>query len=220
MKGDGFYLSSFFCFRLKISEKPLIYQCIPTTLETRMSIHNKKIIIEERDLVILLKNQEETGFDILYQNYSNAIFGIIIRMLRSEEEASDMHQEVFMKIWNKIGSYDEKKGKLFTWMANLTRNFVIDRLRSADYKNHTLKNFVRDDNVHVVDSEYQSRMLTDAIGLKGLVNELKSEHKVLIEKIYFEGFTQADLAEELGLPLGTLKTRVRAAIKSLREKFK
>lgn len=184
-----------------------------------MSIHKKQISIDEEDLVTLLKNQDETGFDILYQNYSNAIYGIIIRMLRSEEEANDMHQEVFMKIWKKIESYDKRKGKLFTWMANLTRNFVIDRIRSADYKNHTLKNFVRDDNVRIVDSEYNSRIKTDAIGLDGLVNDLKGDHKILIQKIYFEGYTQSDLADELGLPLGTLKTRVRAAMKTLREKF-
>jgi RNA polymerase sigma-70 factor (ECF subfamily) len=184
-----------------------------------MGIHKRKISIEEEDLVTLLKNKEETGFDILYQNYSNAIYGIVIRMLKSKDEANDMHQEVFMKIWKKIESYDKKKGKLYTWMANLTRNFVIDRIRSADYKNHTLKNFVRDDSVRVVDSEYNSRITVDAIGLDGLVNDLKTEHKILIQKIYFEGYTQSDLAEELGLPLGTLKTRVRAAMKTLREKF-
>jgi len=166
-----------------------------------------------------LKNKDETGFQILYQNYSSAIYGIIIRMLRSEDEASDMMQEVFIKIWNKIDSYDHRKGKLFTWMSNLTRNLVIDRIRSADYKNHNLKIFVRDDNVRVVDKEHQSKLKIDAIGLKGLVSDLKPDLRVLIQKIYFEGFTQADLADELGIPLGTLKTRVRAAIKALRKQF-
>ncbi|WP_341228538.1 sigma-70 family RNA polymerase sigma factor [uncultured Arcticibacterium sp.] len=180
---------------------------------------SKKLHIEESDLLELLKNKDRNGFNILYQNYSGAIYGIIIRMLREEGEATDMLQEVFIKIWNKIDSYDRKKGRLFTWMANLTRNLVIDRIRSADYKNHTLKNFVRDDNVRVTDSEYSSVMKIDSIGLKGLVSELKPDLKILIQKIYFEGYTQADLAEELDIPLGTLKTRVRAAIKALRKQF-
>jgi RNA polymerase sigma-70 factor, ECF subfamily len=184
-----------------------------------MTLHPKKINIEEHNLVTLLKNKDETGFDILYQNYSDAIYGIIIRMLRSEEEAADMMHEVFIKIWNKIDSYDHKKGKLFTWMANLTRNLVIDRIRSADYKNHNLKNFVRDDNILIVDKEHHSKLSLDAIGLKGLVTELKPNLQVLIQKIYFEGYTQSDLADELGIPLGTLKTRVRAAIKTLRKQF-
>lgn len=169
--------------------------------------------------MILLRNRDKTGFDILYQNYSNAIYGIVIRMLRDADESQDMLQEVFIKIWNKIGSYDQDKGKLFTWMANLTRNLVIDRIRSADYKNHTLKNFVRDDKVSVVDRKHQSTLETDGIGLRGLVLDLKPDLKILIQKIYFEGYTQADLAEELDIPLGTLKTRVRAAIKALRKQF-
>ncbi|AWW00879.1 RNA polymerase sigma factor [Arcticibacterium luteifluviistationis] len=179
----------------------------------------RKLHIEESELLVLLENKDRNGFNILYQNYSGAIYGIIIRMLREEEEATDMLQEVFIKIWNKIDSYDRKKGRLFTWMANLTRNLVIDRIRSADYKNHTLKNFVRDDNVRVTDSQYSSITKTDSIGLTGLVGELKPELRVLIQKIYFEGYTQSDLAEELEIPLGTLKTRVRAAIKALRKQF-
>ncbi|MFT6880201.1 MAG: RNA polymerase sigma-70 factor (ECF subfamily) [Arcticibacterium sp.] len=184
-----------------------------------MKNYAKTITLEESKLLKMLKERSTAGFDILYQNYSNAIYGIIIRMLRDEDESQDMLQEVFLKIWNKIDSYDRNKGKLFTWMANLTRNLVIDRIRSADYKNHTLKNFVRDDKVSVMDSEYNTTVKTDIIGLKGLTGQLKPNYQILIQKIYYEGYTQADLAEELDIPLGTLKTRVRAAIKALRKQF-
>ncbi|MGR3809862.1 RNA polymerase sigma factor [Jiulongibacter sp. NS-SX5] len=173
--------------------------------------------LEEKELVKLLKQKNQKGFELLYKNYSDVIYGIIIRMLKDKDEASDMLQEVFIKIWAKIEVYDAGKGRLYTWMANLTRNFVIDRIRSADYKNHNLKNFVRDDNVGSVDRQFSSNQNTDIIGLQGFVKKLKPTHQLLIQKIYFEGFTQVDLAEELDIPLGTLKTRVRAAIKELRK---
>ncbi|MCR9066789.1 MAG: sigma-70 family RNA polymerase sigma factor [Cytophagales bacterium] len=175
--------------------------------------------MEESQLLALLKDKDERGFDILYQNYSNVLYGVIIRILKDEDEAKDMLQEVFVRIWNRIDKYDRSKGRLYTWMINLTRNFVIDRLRSADYKNHQKNNFVRDDNVIIIDSKYSSSQNIDVIGLQGMVTKLNEDHRKLIQKIYFEGFTQADLAEELGIPLGTLKTRIRAAIKSLRKQF-
>ncbi len=175
--------------------------------------------MEESQLLALLKDKDERGFDILYQNYSNVLYGVIIRILKDEDEAKDMLQEVFVRIWNRIDKYERSKGRLYTWMINLTRNFVIDRLRSADYKNHQKNNFVRDDNVIIIDSKYSSSQNIDVIGLQGMVTKLNEDHRKLIQKIYFEGFTQADLAEELGIPLGTLKTRIRAAIKSLRKQF-
>jgi RNA polymerase sigma-70 factor (ECF subfamily) len=175
--------------------------------------------LEEKELLKLLKKKDEQGFQTLYQNYSDVIYGIIIRMLKEPDESADMLQEVFVRIWTKIDSYDSKKGRLFTWMANLTRNFVIDRIRSADYKNHHLNYFVRDDNTGSVDRKFNTEQNIDIIGLNGQVNRLKENQRILIQKIYFEGYTQVDLAEELDIPLGTLKTRVRAALRKLKENF-
>lgn len=176
--------------------------------------------MEEKELLQLLKSKDEKGFQILYRNYSDVIYGIIIRMLKDHDESADMLQEVFIRIWSKIDSYDPGRGRLFTWMSNLTRNFVIDRIRSADYKNHRLNYFVRDDRTTTVDKQYNVEQNINAIGLVGLVEDLKENQRVLLQKIYFEGYTQVDLAEELEIPLGTLKTRVRAALKELRKNFK
>jgi RNA polymerase sigma-70 factor (ECF subfamily) len=140
-------------------------------------------------------------------------------MLNDENEAADLLQEVFVKIWDRFDSYDSAKGRLFTWMINLTRNLAIDRIRSSDYKNHELQSFVRENSERNVDREYSDEFFTDAIGLKGLILKLKEDHQVLIRKIYFEGYTQADLAEELDIPLGTLKTRLRTAIRLLKMNF-
>ncbi|UBM59769.1 sigma-70 family RNA polymerase sigma factor [Marinilongibacter aquaticus] len=177
-------------------------------------------MIEESELISKLRERDESGFEYLYRNYSAALYGIVFRILKDEDEAVDLLQEAFVKIWDKIGQYDKSKGKLFTWMANLTRNLAIDRIRSADYKNHNLKNFVRkDEKVALVDREHNALINIDTVGLSGLIEKLDEPHQTLIRKLYFEGYTQVDLAEELEIPLGTLKTRLRAAIRKLRNYF-
>lgn len=174
---------------------------------------------DERELVSRLRVKDHEAFRLLYVNYSDALYGVVFRILKDEDESKDLLQEAFVKIWDKFETYDTQKGRLFTWMVNLTRNLAIDRIRSADYKNHELQNFVRDNSERAVDRKYSTGFSTDAVGLKGLILKLKHEHQILIQKIYFEGYTQADLAEEMDVPLGTLKTRLRAAIKALKVNF-
>lgn len=174
---------------------------------------------EEAAFVDLLQKGDQSAYDRLYRNYGPALRGIVFRMLRDKDDSEDMFQEVFTKIFTQISKYDKSKGRLFTWMANLTRNLVIDKLRSADYKNHSAQNFVRNKSVTVVDSQSSTSINTDVIGLKGILNKLSDEHKQIILKVYYSGYTQLELAEEMDIPLGTLKTKLRKAIGQLRMFF-
>ncbi len=175
--------------------------------------------ISETELLERIRNADEGAFSLLYKNYSTALYGIIYRILKDEDEAMDLLQEAFVKIWKNIMHYDQSRGRLFTWMSNLTRNLTIDRIRSADYKNHERQNYVRDNSIAAIDGFKHNQINTDIIGLKGSIAFLSDEHQYIINKVYFEGFTQADLADELNIPLGTLKTRLRAAISELRKNF-
>src|SRR4051812_14493882 len=83
---------------------------------------------------MLLKQRDETAFAYLYDNYAGALNGVISRMVDDEQTAEDILQEAFVKIWNNFSQYDNTKGRLFTWMVNLTRNLTIDMLRSKGYK--------------------------------------------------------------------------------------
>jgi len=179
-------------------------------------LSDKKIIEEE--LVASLKNGEQPALGILYDNYSAALFGVIIRIVESQENAEDVLQEVFVKIWRNISSYDRSKGKLYTWLINIARNTAIDSLRAKDHK---IKSQIRsiDNSVSSINKQHSTAIHPDHIGLKALVNKMKPEHKQLIDKLYFEGYTQEEAAEELNLPLGTVKTRARAAISQLRGVF-
>ena len=84
----------------------------------------------EEELIYLLKNRDQPAFSYLYDNYSGALFGIIYKMLEDRELAEDVLQEAFVKIWNNFSNYDSLKGRLFTWMLNITRNLTIDTVRS------------------------------------------------------------------------------------------
>ena len=179
----------------------------------------KKINYSEEELVTLLKNKDDVAFHLLYYNYSSSLFGIISRIIPAEEIAEDILQDVFIKIWKAIDQYDKSKGRLFTWMLNIARNSAIDYSRSKQFK---LENKIQDldNSVYELNRQRSSTFNTDLIGVKEEVTKLKDEYRILIDLIYFKGFTQEETAKELNIPLGTVKTRVRAAIMELRKTLK
>jgi RNA polymerase sigma-70 factor (ECF subfamily) len=166
--------------------------------------------------VVALQNKDRSAFNYLYDNYSGALYGVIKRVVEAEEIANDVLQEAFVKIWKNIGGYDSSKGSIFTWMMNICRNTAIDEVRSKNFKKEAQNQNI-DDFVSIVDSQNKVEQKVDHIGLKKIVQDLKPEHRILIDKIYFEGYTQDEVSKELEIPLGTVKTRVRAAMTHLRE---
>ncbi len=155
------------------------------------------------------------GMSHLYDYYSAALYGVILRILANEDLAQDTLQEVFVKIWFKSDQYDETKGRLFTWMLNIARNAALDVKRSAKFK--------RSDQVQPLDNAIHTlksgELKTDHIGLEQVMENLSAEQRQAIDYIYFQGFTHMELAKELDLPLGTVKSRVRTALKKLRSAF-
>lgn len=178
----------------------------------------KKISLSEEELVNALKRQDTIAIKALYDMYSGALFGVISRIIQQTEIAEDVLQETFVKIWNSAGSYDLSKGRLFTWMMNVARNLSIDKLRSKDFKNSN-KNQDIENNVDFIDQQKKVSFNADTLGLKEMVTTLKPDFKDVLDMVYFKGYTHVETAEELNLPLGTVKTRVRMAILELRKKF-
>lgn len=164
-----------------------------------------------------LKAGEESAFSQLYDNYSGAFYGIIFRMIQREELAQDILQEGFVKIWKNIQLYDASKATLFTWMLNIMRNHTIDTMRSKHQKQKIQS---IDVNVRVVNRQENTTTADEHVLIKELVDQLKPEHRQMIEMAFFKGYTQEELAEELNMPLGTVKTRARAALMQLRKYFK
>jgi RNA polymerase sigma-70 factor, ECF subfamily len=175
----------------------------------------RKTKITEQDLLELLKTKTEKGFSVLYDNYSAAIFGVVNKIVRSEEIASDVTQDSFVKIWKNLDNYNATKGTIFTWMLNIARNTAIDRIRSQEYV-QSKQNLEIENYIGVIDNQSNTGLNIDGIGLKTLIDKLKPEYKQLIDLVYFKGYTQSEIADEFDIPLGTIKTRIKSAITSLR----
>jgi RNA polymerase sigma factor (sigma-70 family) len=173
----------------------------------------------EEELVLLLKQKDQQAFSYLYDNYAASLNGVIFRLIDDRQLAEDILQEAFIKIWNNLAGYDERKGRLFTWMLNVTRNLTIDTLRSRAYKKQTK---ISGDENSVIDysndPDISGRF--DTMGLRKQMNSLKPEQKIIIDLAYFNGYTQEEISKELDIPLGTVKTRMRSAILELRKMFK
>jgi len=178
----------------------------------------RKISLSEEELVLALQRRENIAAQALYDMYSASLFGVIVRIVNDESLAEDILQDAFVKIWNSFSSYSTEKGRLFTWMVNIARNLAIDKIRSKDFKNQT-KNQELENNVTFIDEQKNTVYKPELLGVKDLVEQLKPEQKSILELVYFKGYTHVEAADELGVPLGTIKTRLRTAIAQLRKYF-
>ncbi len=153
---------------------------------------------------------------LLYDKYSGALFGTIMRVVHSQEIAEEVLQDTFTKVWRNIESYDTSKGRLFTWLINIARNSAIDATRQKDFKR---QNQSLDNVVNTIDTQQSTTLNPETIDMRQLTEKLSPEYKDLVDLIYFQGYTQSEAAEQLNIPLGTVKTRIRTAIIRLREFF-
>ena len=165
-----------------------------------------------------MKNREKIAVEALYDMYSSSLYGVISRIIIDTATAEDVLQETFVKIWHSFTSYSTEKGRLFTWMVNIARNLAIDKIRSKDYKNQN-KNQELENNVTFIDEQRNTVYKPELMGIKDLVQTLKPDQKIILELVYFKGYTHVEAADELGIPLGTIKTRLRMAIQQLRKHF-
>lgn len=171
--------------------------------------------IEIDALVRQVKAGDASAFSEVYDRYSAALNGVVMRLIGEQEIANDVLQDSFVKIWKNIESYDQTKGSFYTWMLNIARNTSIDYLRKSK---KVLKSEIQDwdSSVGTQNAVVQN---TSTIGLTKLVETLVPEQQVIIEYLYFKGYTQQEISDELELPLGTVKTRTRLAMRELRKYF-
>ena len=176
---------------------------------------NPSVTYSEAELLDRLKAQDEQGFSYLYDRYSKALFTVIYNVIPQQETAEDVLQEVFLKIWQDIKSYDTSKGRLYTWMLNIARNGAIDRLRSKDFNNQSKTRDIPD-SVYSKESGAFGKQ-TDDVGLMKVIENLPPENRKLLQMAYFHGYTQEEIARILEMPLGTVKTRIRNTVIHLRK---
>ncbi len=178
-----------------------------------MSFSNNNIT--EKYLIDLLQQKDQKVLALLYEKYGTALLGVIYNIVKDQQIAEDILQSSFLKIWKNAKDYNPQKGRLFTWMLNIARNNAIDQTRSKLYKQRS-KNEPIDNNLV---NKLEDNLPIDQIGLKDFVQYLDQDQQKIVELIYFQGFSHSETAKQLDLPLGTVKTRVRAALMILRKKM-
>lgn len=175
----------------------------------------------ELDLLARVAKRERAAFEQLYDRYSNILYATAMKFLKEDADAQDVVQDVFIQIWDKAKLYDPAKGKPLTWALTLTRNRSIDRIRAIQRRTRLRDDFeketVVDESAGVrealsgVDASEKSQILRDAVG------RLSAEQRNVIELAFFSGFTQSEIADRLGEPLGTVKARARRGLMKLKE---
>lgn len=179
------------------------------------------------DLQLLRKisNRDASALSEFYDIHSRYLYTVIFYILRDEAEAEDLLQEVFLQIWEKIDSYDEALGNPLAWITRVTRNKSIDRIRSKSFKNRSSETSIErffdiSEDSKSSNPEYISTSNQERVEITMALKSLNENQRDLIEFAYFRGYSQSELAEHFKIPLGTVKTRMRAAMMILREKLK
>jgi RNA polymerase sigma-70 factor (ECF subfamily) len=178
----------------------------------------EQALTSDVELLRAIAGGDEQALASLYDRYRLILFGLVLRILHSRDEAEDVLQELFLQVWKRASDFDEARGRPFTWLVTLARSRAIDRLRSLNARERTATESAR-----AAGTESWSDAVDDAIRseesavVRRALAELPEEQRHALMLAYFEGLTQTEIARRLDAPLGTVKTRMRAGMIKLRE---
>lgn len=188
--------------------------------------HNQDSIpladLPDSDLVDAMAAGDVKAMEVLYDRYNRAVFSFALRMLGNREQAEELLQEVFVRAWRQARRFSEGRGTYITWLLSITHNMAIDEIRRQNRRPRKAESAdpvlmlanVRDENPSVEEQALLGDMrdvVTEAMA------QLPEAQRSALELAYFRGFTQREIAEHQGQPLGTIKTRMRLAMKKMKE---
>lgn len=164
---------------------------------------------------------DEGALAALYDRYAGMLYAMLVRILRDTSAAEEVLQDLFLQLWRGAARFDASRGSLPTWLLVIGRNRALSRLRSREHRE-----FLQDRDEFAIETVPSPGNLEDDASrmqlmerLKGALETLPPEQKEALELAYFEGMTQTEIAARTGTPLGTVKSRVRAAMQSLKQCF-
>lgn len=167
----------------------------------------------EKHIVELLQERNDKAISLLYEHYGDTLYGVAKKVVRDEELAQDVLQESFVKIWKKSDSYDASKAKLFTWLFRITRNTAIDKLRSVNTKtDKEIQMDVSDVYNLGVDS-----IRPEFMDVRENLDKIEDKYQIVLEALFFHGMTQQEASDELDIPLGTIKSRLKIGLRELKK---
>jgi RNA polymerase sigma-70 factor (ECF subfamily) len=159
------------------------------------------------------------AFAELYDRHARPVFSLVLRIVIDHDEAQDLVQEVFAQAWTQAGRYDAARGPVSAWLLTIARSRAIDRLRSRRGRSAMVAadpSQVADVRDPAASQETEVLNAEQLARLRGAIAELPLLQRLALELAYFEGLSHTEVAERLEEPLGTVKTRIRAALQRLR----
>ncbi|MGC6430153.1 MAG: RNA polymerase sigma factor [Jejuia sp.] len=167
----------------------------------------------EKEIVQLLRKSDKKAITLLYENYADALYGVIRKVITDEETAQDVLQETFIKVWRYAKKYDASKAKLFTWLYRIAYNTAIDKTRSLKKKNEKEVQ-IETSAVYKVTTNSLNQ---DVLDIKKHLGTLDEKYQIVLNALFFEGMTQQEASEELDIPLGTIKSRLKIGLRELKK---
>ncbi len=168
------------------------------------------------DLLLKVANGDRAAFRALYAKAGPKLYAICLRMMRTRDQADDVYQETFVKVWERSWQFDPAKGEGLAWLATVTRHCALDRLRRVP-KNHVTIDDVVTHEIDMATSFEMPAGLADSRGLRRCLGALRDDHRNAVVLAYVNGLTHEELAERLGRPLGTIKSWVKRGLEQLKD---
>lgn len=175
----------------------------------------------DSELAERLKRREPQAMGDLYDRFGRLAYSLIFSIVRDSGIAEDLVQETFLRVWNRVQAFDAERGALGPWLLAVARNRAIDYLRStgARMARNAFELVEREHPSLFVDMERDVMNTDHARIIRTALTKLSENQQKVIELAYYEGLSQSEMAERMGQPLGTVKTWVRSALKTLRDEL-
>jgi RNA polymerase sigma-70 factor (ECF subfamily) len=170
---------------------------------------------DDQSLLALVRKGDEQAMAALFDRYSKVVYSVALRVLRDPAAAEDVLQEIFMQVWRNPGSFTSTRGSLGGWLAVVARNRSIDTLRRRRPTDSVDDVVLASSSNIAVEAERNSLMER----ARSVIATLPGEQRKTLEMAFFDGLTHSEIAELTGDPLGTVKTRIRSALLTLRKAF-
>lgn len=178
-----------------------------------MSSSDSNAMTSDLALVTAIRSGDQGAMAALYDRYSSIVYSVALRVLQDTGAAEDVLQEIFMQLWRNPGAFDANRGNMAAWLAVISRHRAIDALRRRRPENN-IEDLVVSVEPDLASDADRTRTMDK---VRGALQTMPSAQRSALEMAYFEGLTHVEIAHKTGEPLGTIKTRIRAGLLSLRK---